>query len=114
MIRHALTRNWPQRHLLLVQDREEGDALFRKELADLAAQHPERFRLRRLFTRPGRERIDPERIRNEASEWIDLSSAWAFICGPNQARPDGPGFVDRLRLALGVGLGFPADRIRTE
>jgi ferredoxin-NADP reductase len=114
MIRHALSRNWPQRHLLLAQDREEGEALFRRELADAAAHHSDRFRLRRLFTRTGRERIDPERIRSEAAGWIDLSSAWAFVCGPNQSRPDGPGFVDRIRLALGVELGFPADRIRTE
>jgi ring-1,2-phenylacetyl-CoA epoxidase subunit PaaE len=114
MIRHALSRNWPQRHLLLVQDREEGEALFRKELADLAERHPDRFRIRRLYSRPGRERIDADRIRAEASGWIDLNTAWAFVCGPNQTRPDGPGFVDHLRLALGVGLGFPPERIRTE
>jgi len=114
MIRHALSRNWPQRHLLLVQDREEGEALFRKELADLAAHHHDRFRIHRLYTRTGKDRIDSDRIRAESSGWIDLSSAWAFICGPNQARSDGPGFVDRLRLALGVDLGFPPERIRTE
>jgi 3-ketosteroid 9alpha-monooxygenase subunit B len=114
MIRHALSRKWPQKHLLLVQDRDESEALFRKELADLSAQHPDRFRVVRLYTRPSKERIDAERIRAEASGWLDLSAAWVFICGPNQSRSDGPGFVDRLRLASGVVLGFPPDRIRTE
>jgi ferredoxin-NADP reductase len=114
MIRHALTRKWPQRHLLLVQDRDEGDALFRKELADLAAHHSDRFRIHRIFTRTSKERIDLDRLKAEAAGWLDLSSAWVFICGPNQVRPDGPGFVDRLRMALGVQLGLAPDRIRTE
>ena len=114
MIRHALSRKWPQRHLLLVQDREEGDALFRKEFADLGSQHRDRFRVRHLFTQTKKERLSADLIRKEAEGWIELPAAWVFLCGPNQARPDGPGFVDRLRLALGVELGFATDRIRTE
>jgi len=37
-----------------------------------------------------------------------------LICGPNLTRPDGPGFVDRMKLAVGGGLGVPPDRIRSE
>ncbi|HLY11658.1 MAG TPA: hypothetical protein VKW04_20325 [Planctomycetota bacterium] len=114
MIRHALARKWPLKHLLLVQDRDEGEVLFRKELAELAAHHPDQFRVRRIYTRTSKERIDVDRLRSEAAGWLELSSAWVFICGPNQARPVGPGFVDRLRHALGVELGLAADRIRTE
>ncbi|MBV8878675.1 MAG: hypothetical protein JO332_01805 [Planctomycetaceae bacterium] len=114
MIRHALSRKWPQRHLLLVQDREEGDALFLKEFTELAAHHKDTFRFRHFYTRSTKDRISPERIQKEAEGFIGLADAWVFVCGPNQTRPDGPGFVDRLKMALGVELGFAPDRIRTE
>jgi len=114
MIRHALSRKWPQKHLLLVQDRDEPEALFHKEFVDLAAHHKDQLRVRHLFTRSSKDRITPELVKKEAEGFIALADAWVFICGPNQTRPDGPGFVDRLRISLGVDLGFASDRIRTE
>lgn len=114
MIRHALTRKWPQRHLLLVQDREEPDALFRKEFADLSARHKDAFRVRHFFSRSKTDRISPDTIREAASGFLDFGATWAFICGPNTPRPDGPGFVDRIRQLLGTEFRIPADRIRTE
>ncbi|HZE97843.1 MAG TPA: hypothetical protein VE981_12520 [Planctomycetota bacterium] len=114
MLRHALSRNWPQRHLLLVQDRDEGDSLFRKEFGDLASRHKDSFRFRHFFSRSKQDRLTADTIREAASEWLDLSASWAFICGPNLTRPDGPGFVDRMKLAVGGGLGVPPDRIRSE
>jgi ferredoxin-NADP reductase len=114
MIRHALSRKWPQRHLLLVQDRDEPDALFRKEFADLSVRHKDAFRVRHFFSRSKTDRISAETIREAASEFLDLNATWAFICGPNTARPDGPGFVDRIRMVLGGELRVPPDRIRTE
>lgn len=114
MIRHALTRKWPQRHLLLVQDREEPDALFRREFGDLAARHKDGFRFRHFFTRSTPDRISAQAIRDAASGYLDFGSTWAFICGPNTARPDGPGFVDRIRQLLVAEFGLPGDRIRTE
>lgn len=114
MIRHALSRKWPQKHLLLVQDRDEPEALFLKEFGDLVAHHKDQFRVRHLFTRSSKDRITPDLVKKEAEGYLALADAWVFICGPNQARPDGPGFVDRLRIALGVDLGFASDRIRTE
>jgi ferredoxin-NADP reductase len=113
MIRHALGRNWPQKHLLLVQDRGAADALYREEWAALAEKHPERFRVRAVLSRERGERIDADRVRREAEGFLDLGAAWGFLCGPNQPRPDGPGFVDRCRALL-LGLGFAADRVRSE
>jgi len=114
MIRHALTRKWPQKHLLLAQDRDEPDSLFRKDFADLVTHHKDQFRVRHLFTRSSKDRITPHLVQKEAEGFIALADAWVFLCGPNQSRPDGPGFVDRLKMALGVELGFAPDRIRTE
>lgn len=114
MIRHAVLRNWPQRHLLLVQDRDETDALFRKELTDLAAKHPDRLRVHRHYSRSHKQITGAEQIRREAAGWLDLSHCWAFLCGPNMPRNGAPGFVERLRLGLGVELGFAPERIRTE
>jgi len=114
MIRHALARKWPQRHLLLVQDRSESDALFRREFEDLAKHHPDALRVRHLHTRSKQQELNADRIRGEASEFIDLGETWAFVCGPNHPRPDGPGFVDRVRGMLTATLGFTPERIRTE
>ena len=85
-----------------------------KEFGDLVSHHKDQFRVRHLFTRSSKDRITPELVKKEAEGYIALADAWVFICGPNQARPDGPGFVDRLRMSLGVDLGFAPDRIRTE
>lgn len=114
MIRHALARNWPQRHLLIVQDRHEGDAIFRKELSDLAARHPDTLRIVRVYSRPHGPMIGAEQIRHAAAGYLDLGSALAFVCGPNTPRGDALGFVERLRQALGLELGFSQERIRTE
>ncbi|RPH47877.1 MAG: hypothetical protein EHM91_05130 [Planctomycetota bacterium] len=113
MIRHALARKWPQRHLLILQDRSESDHLFHKEFEDLARHHAG-FRFRQVHSRAKQELLTVERIRTEASGFLDLTASWAFICGPNHPRPQGPGFVDRLRGALTATLGFTPDRIRTE
>jgi ferredoxin-NADP reductase len=114
MIRHALAREWPQRHLLLVQDRSESDRLFAREFTELARKHAPVFKTRPVYSRSDRETLSVERIRSEAAGYLDLTSAWAFICGPNHPRPGGPGFVDRLRGALVSTLGFAPERIRTE
>lgn len=114
MIRHALARSWPQRHLLLVQDRSEEDRLFAREFSELSRKHPSGFKIRPVYSRSDRETLSAERIRSEAAGYLDLPSAWAFICGPNHPRAGGPGFVDRLRGALVSTLGFTPERIRTE
>jgi len=114
MIRHALARNWPQRHLLLVQDRSEADVLFRKEFEELTKHNAATLRVRHLHTQTRGEALTADVIRQEAQGFLDLHSSWAFICGPNHPRPQGPGFVDRLRGVLTASLGFAPDRIRTE
>lgn len=114
MIRHALAKNWPQRHLLLVQDRSEADALFRREFEELSKHNADLLRVRHVHSRSKQELLTADLIRHEAAGFLDLNASWAFICGPNHPRPQGPGFVDRLRGVLTASLGFPPERVRTE
>jgi ferredoxin-NADP reductase len=121
MIRHALRKGWPQRHLLLLQDRGPEHVLFRDEWRELAARHSDRFRIRHLFSRSGGEYLSEDAICLAMEGYFDAGRALAFVCGPNAPRAGQPGFVDRWRgnpktgaPGLLTSLGFPADRILTE
>jgi len=130
MIRHALGRGWPQRHLLVLQNRTEADVFYRDEWPSLLARHPDKLRVRHVLSVAAKEHVSVDLVRREMEGWLEASSAWALVCGPNRPRevvgPDGaktrqpgfcelwcgnprrkaPGFLDRL--------GFPPDRILTE
>ncbi len=130
MIRHALGRGWPQRHLLILQNRAEEDVFYQDEWPALRARHPDRFRLRLLFSRTRGERATVELVRSEMEGFLDPAASLAFVCGPNRPReaagPDGsrrrePGFCDlwcgpprRRQEGLLARLGFTPERIRTE
>jgi ferredoxin-NADP reductase len=130
MIRHALGRGWPQRHLLLLQNRTEEDVFYRDEWPALRTRHPDRFRLRLFFSRSRGERVTVEEVRREMEGFLDPAASWAFVCGPNRPReaagPDGarrrePGFCDlwcgsarRRQEGLLARVGISPDRIRTE
>jgi hypothetical protein len=68
----------------------------------------------RLYSRSHKQLTGADQIRREAAGYLDLTSTFAFICGPNSPRGEAPGFVERLRQALGLELSFPPERIRTE
>lgn len=130
MIRHALGCGWPQRHLVILQNRTEEDVFYKDEWPALATRHPDRFRLRLLFSRTRQERVTVDRIRREMEGFLDPAASLAFVCGPNRPReatgPDGsrrrePGFCDlwcgsvrKKQEGLLAELGFTPDRIRTE
>lgn len=111
MIRHALGRGWPQRHLLIVQDRAEGDALFESEWAELRRRHPDRFRLRRFFSRGGAgDYVGEDLVRGEMEGWLEAAATMAFLCGPIPARGNRPGFCDRMAAVAGA-LGIAPGRV---
>ncbi len=124
MIRHALGRGWPQRHLLIVQDRASKDALFLEEWPDLAARHPDRFRHRAVYSRDSGARITEALVLDAMRGFIVPERAAAFVCGPNAARPgsggEEPGFRDFWAGRRGggpgllAGMGFAVDRIVVE
>jgi ferredoxin-NADP reductase len=111
MIRHALARGWPQRHLLLLQERQAEDVLFHEEWAELAARPG--FRFRPLFSRSRGERISAELLREAAAGFLSSETTLAFVCGPNDPRSGGPGFCD-LASSCVATLGIPPDRILRE
>jgi ferredoxin-NADP reductase len=121
MIRHALARGWPQRHLLILQNRGEADVLFRAEWEDLRARYGDRFRVRHVFSRSSGEYVSEELVRREMRGYLDPDAAWAFVCGPNVPRGNRPGFADCWRgsgAAGGAGglraLGFRPECILSE
>ncbi len=109
MIRHALSRGWPQRHVLVLQDRSEEDVLFRDEWKDLAG----RVRVRFVYSSRG-EYVTPEILREAMGGSIDAEISMAFLCGPNAPRNGGPGFLDLWKARLRESLGFAPGRIITE
>jgi ring-1,2-phenylacetyl-CoA epoxidase subunit PaaE len=121
MIRHALARGWPQRHLLILQNRAEEDVLFRDEWEELGARHADRFRVRHVFSRSAGEYVSEELVRREMRGYLDPDASWAFVCGPNVPRGDRPGFTDcwrgssaPVRAGLLSSLGFRPECILSE
>jgi ferredoxin-NADP reductase len=130
MIRHALAKGWPQRHLLILQNRNPEDVFFKEEWKELEARHGDRLRIRHVYSVAGGEHVTPEIGRRAMEGWIDGASSMAFVCGPNRPRevtgPDGaktkgPGFCEawcgnpRRKMAGKLAeLGFLPERILTE
>ncbi len=130
MIRHALARGWPQRHLLVLQNRTAADVFFAAEWPALLERHADRLRVRHVLSVTSGEHVSVELLRGEMKGWLDGAADLALVCGPNRPResvgPDGaktkqPGFCEqwcghpRRKLpGLLDQLGFTPDRILTE
>jgi ferredoxin-NADP reductase len=130
MIRHALGRGWPHRHLLILQNRTESDIFYHDEWAELVRRHPDRFKVRHIFSVPEGQHVDVELLHREMEGFLEGSSAQAMVCGPNRAREfvgsrgtriRFPGFCElwcgnprRNAEGLLLQLGFTPDRILTE
>ena len=112
LIRHALGRGWPLRHLLVLQDRLPQDVLYRDEWPDLQGRHPERFRLRLRLSSRG-EYVEAADLAAALGGWMDPTAVLAYVCGPNYPRGASPGFIDLARREL-AAAGVPSDRIRYE
>ncbi len=98
LIRHALGKGWPLKHLLILQDRTPEDRLFREEWGAL---DPGRFRLRGVFSRVGAgEYVSASLIAEAARGYLDPAGALALVCGPNEPRGNSPGFCDLAKASL--------------
>lgn len=125
MIRHALGRGWPHRHLLVLQNRTEADVFYRSEWPDLMRRYPDRLKVRHVFSVPAGEHVTVDLVRREMDGFLEGASAQAYVCGPNRPREfEGtrePGFCElwcgnpRRKVAGLLGrLGFTSERILTE
>jgi 3-ketosteroid 9alpha-monooxygenase subunit B len=113
LIRHALGKGWPLKHLLVVQDRSPEDMLFRGEWEALEAAEKSRFRRRTALSRTSGEYVSSALIAEAARGFLSPAACLALICGPNEPRGAGPGFTDLARAAL-AAVGVPADRVLGE
>jgi ferredoxin-NADP reductase len=113
MIRHALQQGWPQRQLLVLQDRSPSDVLFASEWTALEERHGGRFRFRPFFSQSQGETLSAPRIQEAMRGFLESASSIAYLCGPKSPRGPEAGFVDRVRSILSGSLGFPEDRIVT-
>ena len=114
LIRHALGKGWPLKHLLILQDRTPETRLFRAEWEELEASDPDRFRLRGVHSRTGdAEYVSAGLIEEAARGYVDPAAALGLVCGPNAPRGGSPGFCDLAKASLREA-GVPAERIRGE
>jgi ferredoxin-NADP reductase len=131
ILKHALHRHPAVRQTFIYSSKTWDDVIYRSPLDELAAAHPERFRVVHTLTREdpprgrGRDvrrgRISPELL----AELIpDPGSCLVYACGPGigpwerlAARERGeaprPRFLETVLAALS-GMGLPRDRIRRE
>jgi 3-ketosteroid 9alpha-monooxygenase subunit B len=130
MIQHALAVGWPQKHLLLLQNRTPEDVFFKAEWKDLETRHAGKFRIKHIHSVTAGEHLIPDIARRAMEGWIDGATSMAFVCGPNRPRevvaPDGtkskePGFCEswcgnpRRKIVGKLGeLGFTPERILNE
>ena len=130
MLRSALFRGWPQRHLLVLQNRTEADVFYRGEWPDLLKRFPDRLKVRHVRSVSAGEHVTVELVGKEMDGFLDGKDAVALVCGPNRPRevvsPDGqkrrePGFCElwcgnpRRKVAGFLDrMGFTPDRILTE
>jgi len=130
MIRFALRRDWPQRHLLVLQNRTEADVFYHTEWPELLQAYGDRLRVRHVFSVSAGEHVSKDLVRREMEGFLDARDAMALVCGPNRPRdvvgPDGaktrqPGFCElwcgnprRNVPGFLEPLGFTPDRILTE
>src|SRR5688572_31511226 len=85
-IQHAVSKVWPQKHLLLLQNRTPEDVFFKDEWRDLAERHGDRFRVRHIHSVTAGEHLIPGMARKFMDGWMDGASSMAFVCGPNRPR----------------------------
>ena len=91
---------------LLYGNRHPGDAVFAGELAALAADHPERLLVSKLFSGRG-DRIDYRAVdRVLVSAPPTTADVWYLVCGP-------PGMNRTVEARL-RSLGVPEDRLAVE
>ena len=125
MIRDALRRGWPQKHLLVLQNRSEADVFYRAEWPALASSHPGLLKVRHVFSVSAGEHVSADLVRREMEGFLDPASSMALVCGPNRPREGAggrePGFCElwcgnprRKVDGFLARLGFTPDRVLTE
>jgi ferredoxin-NADP reductase len=131
ILKHALRERPGLRHTLVYSNRTWADVIFRRELGELAEQHPDRLRIVHTLTREAdvarlgpsvrAGRVDLPLLREAIP---DPSACLVFVCGPGVSpweraavRERGetapPRFLESALAALDT-LGVSRDRVQRE
>jgi 3-ketosteroid 9alpha-monooxygenase subunit B len=131
ILKHALALDMKLRHTFIYGNKTRRDIIFRRQLEELEATHPDRLRVVHALSRePEAEDLGPRYRSGRVSaallaEWIpDPSSVEVFACGPGigkwdrqLAREEGveptPRFLEGALAAL-ESLGVPAEKVHHE
>jgi 3-ketosteroid 9alpha-monooxygenase subunit B len=132
MIKDSLRRHAKLRHTLLYSNKTWDDVIFRDQLTQMAAEHPERLRVVHSLTRqtgplPGEAEVRAGRIgRNLLAETLAAEpTSLVYACGPaisvwekrdSIARggpPPSPRFLETMQAEL-EGLRLPRSRLKVE
>jgi ferredoxin-NADP reductase len=126
ILKHALRFHQGIRHTFIYSNKSWDDIIFRRELATLEEQHPDRLRVVHTLTRENRPGVLSGRVTTELIRSLvpDLKAALYFACGPAisawdkaAARNGGPAPSPRFlesALASLKELAIPSDRITRE
>jgi ferredoxin-NADP reductase len=130
MIAYALRSGWPQRHLMILQNRTKDDVFYREEWPEFMHRYPHLLKVRHVLSVDRKEHVSVDLVRSEMDGFLDGTTSQAMVCGPNVPRESldssghlirQPGFCElwcgnRRRQAPGLlsELGFSPDRVLTE
>lgn len=111
VIKHLLYQFKETNVLLIYQNHNEEESIFRKELLSLQQLFSQRFTLREIFSHPLDLKRSPQRLNNNLLEKILLqdaldSSVRFYLCGPEA-------FMRMALFTLKV-MGYSQDTIRRE
>jgi ring-1,2-phenylacetyl-CoA epoxidase subunit PaaE len=96
--------------ILIDQNQNEDQIIFKKQLTILAREFPSQFRWINLLSKPGQASIGPERLTNQRLEQIVLDflsgSPSFYLCGPSA-------FMRMAEFTLRL-MGFADNQIKKE
>ncbi len=86
-VKHLLYKQPSCKVVLLYQNRNEKQSIFRKKLLEFTQSFPGRFQLVELFSQPEHHSNQPQRLNNYLLEkivlkYVHTASVQFFICGP--------------------------------
>jgi ferredoxin-NADP reductase len=106
-VKYILNRAGKSRVTLIYSSQDAGAILFKNELAQLAAQHPDRFTVIHLLSSEA-NRLNADKVETLTRQIVptELERAEFFLCGPFP-------YMRMIRFAL-VYMGIEPNQIRRE
>ena len=106
-LKYILNRPGKSRITLIYSNQDAKSILFKDELNELVAKHPDRFTIINLLSSEA-NRLNTDRVEAMTRQIVqhELSKAWFYLCGPFP-------YMRMIRFAL-VYMGIDPNQIRRE